>query len=125
MHADYEFYRDTHHGNMSEADFLRHGKSASDFIDAVTFGRITAELMENEAAAYRIHSACCECADVLKSRSDRADGITQEKVGDLTVSYAGQKTARTVKAEMYGIAEGYLSGICSDGVMLMYRGAAR
>lgn len=110
---------------MSEADFLRHGKSASDFIDSVTFGRITAELMEDETVAYKIRSACCECADVLKSRSDRADGITQEKVGDLTVSYAGQKNARTVKAEMYGIAEGYLSDICSDGVMLMYRGAAR
>ena len=110
---------------MSEADFLRHGKSASDFIDSVTFGRITAELMEDEAAAYKIRSACCECADVLKSRSDRADDITQEKVGDLTVSYAGQKTAKAMKAEMYGIAEGYLSDICSDGVMLMYRGAAR
>lgn len=123
MHADYEFYRDKYHGNMSESDFLRHGKSASDFIDSVTFGRITQELMENENAAYKIRSACCVCADIFYSHSQAAaSAVTQEKVGDYSVSYAQQKSQSERKSELYSAAKEYLYDISADGVKLMYRG---
>lgn len=122
LYADYEFYRDTHHGSMTEADFTKHVKSASDFIDSVTFGRITQELMQDENAAYKIRSACCECADILKGHTDRSSGITQEKVGDLTVSYAGQSSASSRRKELYGAVKSYLYGVYAGGVRLMYRG---
>lgn len=123
VYADYSFYRDIHHGNMSEADYLKHGKSASDFIDSVTFGRITQELMEDENAAYKIRSACCVCADIFYNYSRAAaSAVTQEKVGDYSVSYAQPKSRRTRQNELYGAAKEYLHDIYAGGVKLMYRG---
>lgn len=121
--ADYSFYCDIYHGNMSEADFLRHSRAASDFIDSVTFGRITQELMNDENAAYKIHSACCACADIFHSHSQAAaSAVTQEKVGDYSVSYAQQKSRNSRQSELYGVAKEYLHDILAGGVKLMYRG---
>ena len=116
IYADYEFYLNTYHGDMSEADFLKYSKSASDFIDCVTFGRITQELMEDEDAAYKIRTACCECADIYKRYSCCAkDGISQEKVGDYSVSYSQPKSDRTRKNELYGAVKELLHDItCGD-----------
>ena len=123
IYADYEFYLNTHHGDMSEADYLKHSKSASDFIDCVTFGRITQELMNDEDAAYKIRSACCACADIFHIHSQAAaSAVTQEKVGDYSVSYAQQKSQNERKSELYGAAKEYLYDISAGGVKLMYRG---
>lgn len=123
IYADYSFYCDSYHGNMSEADFCKHCKSASDFIDCVTFGRITQELMNDESAAYKIRSACCICADIFYSHSQAAaSAVTQEKVGDYSVSYAQQKSHNERKSELYGAAKEYLHDISAGGVKLMYRG---
>lgn len=123
LYADYSFYRDTYCGNMSEADFRKHCKSASDFIDGVTFGRITQELMQNENAAYKIRSACCVCADIFYSHSQAAaSAVTQEKVGDYSVSYAQQKSRKSRQSELYSAAKEYLYDISCGGVKLMYRG---
>ena len=124
LYADYSFYRYTYCGSMSEADFRKHCKSASDFIDSVTFGRITQELMTDEKAAYKIRSACCVCADIFYSHSQAAaSAVTQEKVGDYSVSYAQQKSQSERRSELYGAAKEYLYDISAGGVKLMYRGA--
>ena len=78
--------------------------------------------MQDENAAYRIRSACCECADILKCHTDLSSGITQEKVGDLTVSYAGQSSAGSRRKELYGAVKGYLYDVYAGVVRLMYRG---
>ena len=123
VYADYEFYCDVFHGDMSEAEFLKYSRAASDFIDCVTFGRIAQELMENEDAAYKIRSACCECADIYKRYScGTKDGISQEKIGDYSVSYSQPKSDRTRRNELYGAVKELLHDIRAGGVKLMYRG---
>lgn len=123
IYADYSFYRDTYCGSMSEADYRRHSRSASDFIDSVTFGRITQELMNDEKAAYKIRSACCVCADIYYNHSQaEKSAVTQEKIGDYSVSYAQQKSRKTRQSELYGAVKNYLYDVYSGGVKLMYRG---
>ena len=123
VYADYEFYCDVFHGDMSEAEFLKYSRAASDFIDCVTFGRITQELMSDEYAAYKIRSACCECADIFYSHSQAAaSAVTQEKVGDYSVSYAQQKSRKSRQSELYSAAKEYLYDISAGDVKLMYRG---
>lgn len=123
IYADYSFYHNTYCGNMSKADFLKHSRSASDFIESVTFGRITQELMKDENAAYKIRSACCVCADIFYSQSQiAASAVTQEKIGDYSVSYAQQKSRKSRQSELYGAVKDYLHDISAGGVKLMYRG---
>lgn len=121
-YADYEFYRDNFHGNMNEADFLKYSGTASDFIDSATFGRITQEIMNDTVISEKIKRACCACAEAAQKHEYGAgSGISQEKTGEHSVSYAQVSHSEYTKA-LYGIAKTYLGDIYADGLKLMYRG---
>ncbi len=65
-YADYEFYKKTFFGNVvPESDFMRFAERASDFIDILTFDRLTYGLPGDERQQKRIKKAVCVAADIL------------------------------------------------------------
>ncbi len=117
-YADYDFYVKQYHGNMNEADFLKFSESASDFIDSVTFGRITKLAVIPE----KIKRACCACAEAMHcTAGGSGTGIAQESVGEHSVSYV-QLTQQEYSKALYSIVKTYLGNECCGGIKLMYRG---
>lgn len=65
-YADYEFYKTSFFGNVvPESDFMRFSERASDFIDLLTFDRLTDGLPGDERQQKRIKKAVCAAADIL------------------------------------------------------------
>ncbi len=65
-YADYEFYKTSFFGNVvPESDFNRFSERASDFIDLLTFDRLTDGLPVDERQQKRIKKAVCAAADIL------------------------------------------------------------
>ncbi len=65
-YADYEFYKTSFFGNVvPESDFMRFSERASDFIDLLTFDRLTDVLPGDERQQKRIKKAVCAAADIL------------------------------------------------------------
>lgn len=65
-YADYEFYKKSFFGNVvPESDFMRFSERASDFIDLLTFDRLTDGLPGDERQQKRIKKAVCAAADIL------------------------------------------------------------
>lgn len=119
-YADMDFYVNSYHGKMSEADFLKYSEAASAYIDCVTFGRITPELLSDEFTGDRIKRACCACAEVCRTQQESGD-ILSEKVGEHSVTFAG-KTSAEKNGDRYGCVKMYLANVYVNGVGLMYRG---
>ena len=65
-YADYEFYKTSFFGNVvPESDFMRFSERASDFIDLLTFDRLTDGLPGDERQQKHIKKAVCAAADIL------------------------------------------------------------
>lgn len=65
-YADYEFYKTSFFGNVvPESDFMRFSERASDFIDLLTFDRLTDGLPGDERQQKRVKKAVCTAADIL------------------------------------------------------------
>ena len=116
-YADYKFYSEVFHGTMSEADFAR---SASAYIDAVTFDRITPELLADENIVGKIRRACCACADDMYSCGRAAD-VKSETIGSYSVTY-GDRSQAEVSSARYNAVKIYLGNVYAGGVKLMFRG---
>ena len=86
-YADFEFYRDSYKGTLSEAAFGRLSERASDYIDSRT-GYILKKAGITEEMEERVKKACCAISEVM-CQSETGGGVkASESVGDLSVSYA-------------------------------------
>lgn len=64
-YADYEFYTKSFFGNVvPESDFIRLAERASDFLDTLTFDRLTGGLPTPEKYQKRIKKAVCAVAEI-------------------------------------------------------------
>ena len=59
-YVDYSFYKDKYYGSaVPESDFLRLSERASDFLNVMTFDRLTCGLPADERSVERIKKAAC------------------------------------------------------------------
>lgn len=65
-YADYDFYTESYFGNvLSEEDFERLSKRASDFVDDMTFDSLVNGLPQNARSRRRIKRAVCKLAELM------------------------------------------------------------
>ena len=105
IYADFSYYKDTYCGEMAEGDFKRLSRSASAYLDSITFDRIPS--VTDEKIKERVREACCAVADVLL-RKETNDGIS--------VTYTTEGS--TDEQRLYRAAVLYLGN-----TGLLYRGA--
>ena len=98
-YADYDFYKNTYKGKLSEEDFSFLAERASDLIDGYTdyfIVRYGFDSLSDEVKL-RVKKCCCALADAFKTAgtydvSGSHGAVTSEKVGDYSVSYASSST---------------------------------
>lgn len=56
IYADFSYYKDTYCGEMAEGDFKRLSRSASAYLDSITFDRIPS--VTDEKIKERVREAC-------------------------------------------------------------------
>nr|DAM79215.1 MAG TPA: Head Tail Connector Protein [Caudoviricetes sp.] len=119
-YADYDFYTKSFFGNVvPESDFIRFAERASDFLDTLTFDRLTDGLPTPEKYQKRIKKAVCAVAEIYyqldlaqkqalasasgTSATTDANGtttgiITSKSSGSESISYAtAQQTGAAAK----------------------------
>lgn len=119
-YADYDFYADSYFGSVvPESDFMRLAERASDFLDTLTFDRLTDGLPTPEKYQKRIKKAVCAVAEIYyqldlaqkqalaaasgASAATDANGtttgiITSKSSGSESISYAtAQQTGAAAK----------------------------
>lgn len=119
-YADYEFYTKSFFGNVvPESDFVRLAERASDFLDTLTFDRLTDGLPTPEKYQKRIKKAVCAVVEIYyqldfaqKQALAAASGtsavtdangtttgiITSKSAGSESISYAtAQQTGAAAK----------------------------
>lgn len=85
-YADYDFYKNTFKGTISEADFDRFSERASDYIDSRTDYVLHKSGIPPDMEL-RIQKCCCALADTI--HSCEAGGVkSAESVDGYSVSYA-------------------------------------
>ena len=112
IYADFSYYKDTYCGEMAEGDFKRLSRSASAYLDSITFDRIPS--VTEEKIKERVKEACCAGADVLLQKEQR-DGIASETNDGISVTYTTEGS--TDEQRLYRAAVLYLSN-----TGLLYRG---
>lgn len=114
-YADYSYYKEKFHGSLIPEDsFERNALQATQYINNVTFGRIGSNVTE------AVKNACCAAAEVYYSGSvspRAASGVTSEKVGNYSVSYAAAENSGTQQKRLKSAVKLWLG---STG--LLYRG---
>lgn len=115
MYADYVYYTEKFHGSLvPEKSFERNALQASQYIDNVTFGRIGSNVTD------AVKNACCALAEIYYSGTvspRAASGVTSEKVGNYSVSYAAAENVGTQQKRLKSAVKLWLG---STG--LLYRG---
>lgn len=96
QYADYDYYiNDYLHGQeaMSKDSFDFYAVKATKVIERYTFGCV-------ETVTDDIKSCCCELAENMQAETKSAEhsGVTSEKVGDYSVSYAASADERTERS---------------------------
>lgn len=115
IYADYDYYKETFHGSLSEEDFIRLSRQASAYIDTVTFFR--AENAVTGKLGGRIKDACCAVAETY-ALNEKGGGIASETNDGISVNYvAGISNAKTEDQRLFSAAAMYL-----ETTGLMYRG---
>lgn len=112
IYADFSYYKDTYCGEMAEGDFKRLSRSASAYLDSVTFDRIAA--VTDEKIKEKVKEACCAVADTLL-RKEQRDGIASETNDGISVTYTTEGS--TDEQRLYRAAVLYLGN-----TGLLYRG---
>lgn len=114
-YADYSYYRENFHGSLVPEDsFERNALQATRYIDSVTFGRIGSDVTE------AVKNACCALTEIYYSGTvspRAASGVTSEKVGNCSVSYAAAENVGTQQKRLRSAVKLWLG---STG--LLYRG---
>ena len=113
IYADFSYYKDTYCGEMAEGDFKRLSRSASAYLDSVTFDRIAA--VTDEKIKEKVKEACCAVADVLLQKEQRG-GIASETNDGISVPYTPEGS--TDEQRLYRAAVLYLgnTGLLFRGV---------
>lgn len=126
-YADYEFYTKSFFGNvMPESDFIRLAERASDFLDTLTFDRLTDGLPTPEKYQKRIKKAVCAVAEIYyqldlaqkqalasasgASAATDANGIT---TGIITSKSSGSESISYATAQQTGAAAKEWSAVYS------------
>lgn len=87
MYVDFDYYSESYGGSLiSSADFGYYERKAESYINAVTFGRVSADSLTDD-----IKDAVCDVSEMFfrAGKNPSANGITSEKIGDYSVSYGG------------------------------------
>lgn len=108
-YVDYVYYTDIYNGaSVPESAFDAAAVRASEILDSLTFGRITAPLADEED----VKRACCAIAEQVYVDEQRGGNVQSESVGSYSVTY------REASANQYtALAARYLAN-----TGLMYRG---
>lgn len=107
--ADYTYYTQEYGGKtIAEADFTRHARAASAYVNAITFGRA------EKSGLDCVKDAVCAAAEIYHEADKRA-GITSENNDGYSVTFA---SAADTASRVGDIVRTYLSG-----TGLLYRGA--
>lgn len=117
IYADYSFYTENFKGSLiAESEFEYWAARASEYIDSMTFSRITSSIMTNDvAAALKIKCCCCALADVTFN-AEKSSGKSAEKVGNYSVTYT------TTSDEVFEKARSRLVRMYLSETGLTYRG---
>ena len=131
-YADHTYYTQSYLGRRikEEETFLMYAERASEYIDMVTFDRLSGGVPEEFAE--KVQKCCCASAEALADYVDYSgstptgSGKASETIGKYSVSYTTAE--QTISGLLYGTSAGlqdYLRSICirylgSTG--LMYRG---
>lgn len=108
MYADYAYYTGTFGGTLVPAtDWDRAAGFASDWMDAATFGRLTAGVPSEWET--QVRRCCCEMAEQVHSHvfagQSTDDGkVSSETIGSYSVSY--RSSAETISALLHGGTDG-------------------
>lgn len=115
IYADFSYYKDTYCGEMAEGDFKRLSRSASAYLDSVTFDRIAA--VTDEKIKEKVKEACCAVADALL-RKEQRDGIAAESNDGVSITYVTYTSETNAEEQrLYRAAVLYLGN-----TGLLYRG---
>lgn len=134
-YADHTYYTQSYLGQRikEEEMFLTYAERASEYIDMVTFDRLSGGVPEEFAE--KVQKCCCAIAEALVDYVDYSgstptgsgkSGKASETIGKYSVSYT--TAAQTISGLLYGTSAGiqdYLRSICIrylGGTGLMYRG---
>lgn len=126
-YADYDFYTKSFFGNVvPESDFIRLAERASDFLDTLTFDRLTDGLPTPEKYQKRIKKAVCAVAEIYyqldlaqkqalaaasgASAATDANGTT---TGIITSKSAGSESISYATAQQIGAAAKEWSAVYS------------
>ena len=150
-HADYAFYTEKYFGDeLTEGTAQKWLERASDYLDIITFGRLTFAFPTVEAHAMKVKKAVCALAEALcaidlqrKATAPQAsaDGSFRGAVASVTagkesITYAsGESSSVYGKAAadaserdrlLRGIAANYLANIPdAHGINLLYAGGVK
>ena len=132
-YADFTYYQQSYIGTeiTDESTFRQVAERASDYLDAVTFGRLETGIpLELET---KVRRCCCALAEAyaafggnIGAEQDGADAVKSESIGAYSVTYAS--SSEQLSALMHGDATGlesYLKQICGQYLGrtgLLYRG---
>ena len=125
MIADFEFYRNTYHGNLlTEEDFPKYALRADSFLDLLTTGRYAKDCLP-AGAVEAVKMAECAIADLCLNleqaelQSDAAWKVEGEKVGNHSVTYRNYaEIAKQTERQIREVAVRYLLrwGLLNRGI---------
>lgn len=107
-YADFDYYKNTYFGTLSEAEFLRLSERASDYIDGRTDYILKKAGIPDEMSE-RVKKACCALADTIWE-NEKGGVKVSEKVGNYSVNYAAG-TQRTDSRKLDDTIQLYLSDL--------------
>lgn len=108
---DYRFYRDVYCGMLDEVLFERFAPTACDVVSMLV-GR-DCESSSDEAT---LRALCLE-TDFLERELREEGRITDEKLGDYSVSYAEEGTFRGVKIESCPVSSEVIASLTRAGLL--------
>ena len=102
-YADFEFYTTTYHGNVvPESDFDRIADLASDFLDAITFGRLIDGLPDDERGKTKVQKAVCAVCDKLYQLEQADKQALSAAAGGTSSGVAGGATSGVITSKSAG-----------------------
>ena len=128
-YADYEFYTKSFFGNVvPESDFLRLAERASDFLDTLTFDRLTGGLPTPEKYQKRIKKAVCAVAEIyyqldLAQKQALAAASGASAVTDVNGTTTGIITSKSAGSESISYATAQQTGAAAKEWSAVYSAA--
>jgi hypothetical protein len=128
-YADYEFYTKSFFGNVvPESDFMRLAEISSDFLDTLTFDRLTDGLPTPEKYQKRIKKAVCAVAEIyyqlnLAQKQALAAASGASAVTDVNGTTTGIITSKSAGSESISYATAQQTGAAAKEWSAAYSAA--